>query len=222
MKLTSLALIDSNVRRRASVAYALSEMNIHAEPFETPSEISLGWGGADAILIHDEPDALAGVMNWMRDADMWLPTLVYEESPVPAQIVSAVQEGASDYLAWPFTFSDLRQAVVRAGEQSHRSMSSKRREFHARGLIDQLTRREIQVLECMANGMSNKEIGRSLEISPRTVEIHRANLLRRLGVQHTSEAIRIAIEAGLSGLQPIQRMASSRNQFALQPSARVG
>lgn len=205
MNMTSLVLIDPDARRRARVAYALSHMNLHVEPFASSAEISPKGGYADAVLIHDEPDALREVMNWMRERDMWLPILVYAEEPVPTQIVLAVQAGASDYLAWPFNHEDLRQALARSGEHAHRTMSSKRREFYARGLIVQLTRREMQVLECMANGLPNKEIGRTLDISPRTVEIHRANLLRRMGVQHSSEAIRIAIEAGIEGLHPIQR-----------------
>ncbi len=205
MNKVRLALIDSDVRRRASVAYALLHMNIHVEPFESIVEISKNWRGADAVLIHDEPGALTEVINWMRDSDLWLPVLVYAEAVIPGHIVRAVQEGASEYLIWPFDHADLWQALVRAREHSHRSMSRKRREFYARGAIAQLTRREMQVLKCMANGLLNREIGRTLDISPRTVEIHRANLLRRMGVQHSSEAIRIAIEAGLEGLHPIQR-----------------
>ena len=49
----------------------------------------------------------------------------------------------------------------------------------------------------MAIGLSNRLIGEQLDISPRTVEIHRANMLTKIGAQHTSEAIRIAIEASL-------------------------
>lgn len=214
MNKISLALIDPDARRRASVAYALLHMDLHLEPFESSAEIPLNWDGADAVLLHDEPGALAEVINWMRDSDMWLPVLVYAEAVVPAHIVRAVQGGASDYLVWPFDHADLRQALVRAGEHSHCSMSSKRREFYARGAIAKLTRRERQVLEGMTNGLPNREIGRILDISPRTVEIHRANLLRRMGVQHSSEAIRIAIEAGLEGLRPIQRSVPSAERCA--------
>ena len=49
----------------------------------------------------------------------------------------------------------------------------------------------------MAGGLSNRMIGEKLAISPRTVEIHRANMLTKMGANHTSEAIRIAIEAAL-------------------------
>ena len=54
-----------------------------------------------------------------------------------------------------------------------------------------------EVLEGVAHGLSNRLIGERLRISPRTVEIHRANMLHKIGVTHTNEAIRIAIEASL-------------------------
>ena len=56
---------------------------------------------------------------------------------------------------------------------------------------------EREVLAGVAGGLSNRLIGEKLSISPRTVEIHRANMLTKMGAHHTSEAIRIAIEASL-------------------------
>jgi len=67
----------------------------------------------------------------------------------------------------------------------------------ARARLDRLTKREREVLDGVASGLSNRLIGEKLAISPRTVEIHRANMLNKLGANHTSEAIRIAIEASL-------------------------
>ncbi len=71
------------------------------------------------------------------------------------------------------------------------------REAIARSRIERLTRREREVLAGVADGLSNRLIGEKLSISPRTVEIHRANMLNKMGANHTSEAIRIAIEASL-------------------------
>jgi FixJ family two-component response regulator len=63
--------------------------------------------------------------------------------------------------------------------------------------VQKLTRREREVLAGVAAGLSNRLIGENLSISPRTVEIHRANMLTKMAANHTSEAIRIAIEASL-------------------------
>ena len=56
--------------------------------------------------------------------------------------------------------------------------------------------REREVVGLMANGQTNKEIGRTLGISPRTVEIHRTNALSKLAARHSSEAVRLWLEAG--------------------------
>ncbi len=71
------------------------------------------------------------------------------------------------------------------------------REAHARSRGQKLTRREREVLEGVADALSNRMIGERLQISPRTVEIHRANMLNKMGASHTSEAICIAIEASI-------------------------
>jgi two-component system, LuxR family, response regulator FixJ len=72
------------------------------------------------------------------------------------------------------------------------------REVMARSRVQKLTPREREVLAGMADGLSNRLIGDRLAISPRTVEIHRANMLNKLGANHTSEAIRIAVEASIT------------------------
>jgi DNA-binding NarL/FixJ family response regulator len=71
------------------------------------------------------------------------------------------------------------------------------REAVARSRIERLTPREREVLSGVAGGLSNRAIAEQLAISPRTVEIHRANMLQKIGANHTSEAIRVAIEAAL-------------------------
>ena len=206
MTVMRLALIDTDCRRRGQLCFALSKMAVSATPFESVSEISSNWGSEDAILIHDEPDAVVDAMVSMRDRGLWMPLIAYSRRPTPPQVVRAVQDGASDFLALPFTFQDLKQAIARSENDERGGVSRKRREYHARGLVEQLSRRETQVLSCIASGMPNREIGRSLSISPRTVEIHRSNLMKRMGLQHTAEAIRVAIEAGLNDRDPIRRM----------------
>ena len=63
--------------------------------------------------------------------------------------------------------------------------------------LERLTPRERDVLEGLVRGHPNKTIAYDLDISPRTVEIHRANLMSKLGVASLSEALRIAFAAGL-------------------------
>ncbi len=64
-------------------------------------------------------------------------------------------------------------------------------------LLKELSEREVQVLAALAEGLGNKEIGERLFISPRTVDSHRTNLMRKLNVHNVAGLVRIAIAAGL-------------------------
>ena len=84
---------------------------------------------------------------------------------------------------------------VDLGEPSADRLSGRR--ARAISLIAELPPRQRQVLECVAKGMLNKQIAWELKISEKTVKMHRALLLERLGVCTSAEAIRLAVEAGL-------------------------
>ncbi len=61
-----------------------------------------------------------------------------------------------------------------------------------------LTRREKEILKMIAGGMTNREIGKSLEISPRTIQTHRTNIMQKLDLKNTAEMVKFAIERGLA------------------------
>jgi FixJ family two-component response regulator len=132
----------------------------------------------------------------------WLPVVAFGEKPEPRRIVNAILGGAIDYLIWPFADAELIATLAIARDRAESVGSAKLREAAARSRIERLTRREREVLSGIAAGHSNRAIAEQLAISPRTVEIHRANMLQKIGATHTSEAIRIAIEASLASEPP--------------------
>ena len=194
---SNLILIDRDSRRRASISHALSVSNIHVEPFENIEELTLAWPRSGVIMIHDEAGSIGELIEKMAAANEWYPIIAFCEVPAPRQIVQAVLDGAIDYVRWPIGIEDLNGALARAIDMSEAAGNTKLREVMARSRLERLTRREREVLDGVASGLSNRLIGEKLAISPRTVEIHRANMLNKLGANHTSEAIRIAIEAAL-------------------------
>lgn len=84
---------------------------------------------------------------------------------------------------------------VDLGEFGSDGLTTRKR--HAARRISSITARQREVLACMAKGLLSKQIAWELNITERTVENHRAGLLRRLGVTTSAEAIRLAVEAGL-------------------------
>jgi len=194
----NLVLVDGDTRRRAAITHALSASDIHVEPFESVGELALSWPRYGIILLHNDEGAVARLVDAMADHGEWFPIIAFSEEPNAPKIVQAILDGAIDYVTWPIAGRDLAATLERALERAEKMGNAKLREVMARARVEKLTRREREVLSGVASGLSNRLIGQRLAISPRTVEIHRANMLNKLGASHTSEAIRIAIEADLA------------------------
>lgn len=110
--------------------------------------------------------------------------------------VRAMKAGAVDFVEKPYAKQTLVDALTRAFER----METRRKEEvladEARGLIERLTAREKEVLLGLVDGNTNKAIAEQLEISPRTVEIHRANVMEKMEASSLSTVLRIAFAAG--------------------------
>jgi two-component system response regulator FixJ len=111
--------------------------------------------------------------------------------------VRTIRAGALDFIEKPFAGDELLERLDRLDVALQESLNSKRHALKATQLVDRLSARERDVLVRLVGGASNKLIARSIAISPRTVEMHRAKMLQRLGVGTTAEALEIARRAGL-------------------------
>lgn len=111
--------------------------------------------------------------------------------------VQAMKHGAVDFIEKPFEKAVLIGAIEEGFALLENAVRSRTRATEARVLLEALTPREKDVLLGLAHGYANKTIGFNLGISRRTVEIHRANLMTKLGVASFSGALRIAFAAEL-------------------------
>jgi two-component system response regulator FixJ len=111
--------------------------------------------------------------------------------------IQAMKAGAVDFLEKPFEKSALIGAIEESFERIAKAADASTRAVDAGKILAALTPRERDVLEGLAKGLPNKTIGYDLDISPRTVEVHRANLMAKLEVRSLSDALRIAFAAGL-------------------------
>jgi len=111
--------------------------------------------------------------------------------------VRAMKAGAVDFLEKPFEKATLLASIETAFGRLAAADDIVTRAAEARVLLGGLTPRERDVLEGLAQGLPNKTIAYDLGISPRTVEVHRANLMSKLDVRSLSDALRIAFAAGM-------------------------
>jgi two-component system response regulator FixJ len=133
-----------------------------------------------------------------------LPTIVMTGQGDVQTAVRAMKAGAVDFLEKPFGEARLLAAINLAlawnGLTSLNSAA-----IAAAQRLATLSRREREVLDALAAGRPNKVIAHDLGISVRTVEVHRARMLGRLGTSRLAEAIRLAVMAGLPPPEPLTR-----------------
>ena len=115
-----------------------------------------------------------------------------------AMAVNAIKNGALDFIEKPFSGSDIitrvEDAIMAFALRQADDYVAKVSALHFPGR-EPLTRREREVLERLSSGASNKEAGRHLGISPRTIEYHRANIMKKLGAKNATDLMRTVLSA---------------------------
>lgn len=195
----SLHFIDSNSRHRAELARVGFSLGYHSEVYGDLSELSSHPPRDGIIVARDTPEegGVGMILERLSRLGIWLPLIAVETEPRPGRIVEAIKAGALDYLALPLDPDRLDRCLTRIAKEAEVFGAARRRMIEARDRIASLSVREREVLDWLAEGSSNKVIARELDISPRTVEIHRANMMHKLGARHAAEAVRLKLEAGI-------------------------
>lgn len=137
------------------------------------------------------------VQRALQERGIGFPVIVMTGHGDVAVAVQAMKAGAVDFIEKPFEKAVLLSAIEEGFSRLEQSGRSRARAAEAKIRLQALTPRERDVLEGLVRGHPNKTIAYDLDISPRTVEIHRANLMSKLGVASLSEALRIAFASGL-------------------------
>ena len=194
-------VIDDDVAMRDSLSFLLDAAGFDVALFET------------AVRFLDTlPDLEFGcVVSDVRmpglDGIELLKRMKSDQSPFPILImtghgdiplaVEAMKLGAVDFLEKPFEDDRLIgmiEAAIRQGEPAAKN-EALTRDIAAR--IATLSPRERQVMEGLIAGLSNKLIARDYDISPRTIEVYRANVMTKMQANSLSELVRLAMRAGL-------------------------
>jgi FixJ family two-component response regulator len=108
--------------------------------------------------------------------------------------VEAMQHGAFDFLQKPFRDQDLLDRIQRAIVKDGELRKSLGEHTRIRSHLESLTPREREVLDLMTQGKQNKVIAQALDVSPRTIEIHRARVMEKMGAQSVAELVRMMLD----------------------------
>ena len=161
----------------------------------------------DVVLLDLEMPDLDGVeaLRQVTAEHPEVKVLVFTAFDDDERIVSAVQAGARGYLLKGSPRDkvfDAIRVISQGGSLLQPVVASKlMRHVSRQGIRSRLTARELEALDLLANGMTNKEIAAELVITVRTVKFHVSSILRKLEAGNRTEAVRIAAERGIIDLQ---------------------
>ena len=202
---TKVYVVDDDTMVRQSTIFALRTLGFDPTPFASGEDFleSLPHLEPGCVLMDLRMPGLGGLQTIERigqeQMDRFAVIVVTGHGDLRSAI-SAMQLGAIDFIEKPYA-EDVLIEAIRAGVSPLRERAKEAgfRES-AVSLIKRLTPREKEVLKLLGDGRSNKMIAQELGSSPRTVEIHRLNMMKKLGQTSFAGAIKIALSSGLMKL----------------------
>jgi two-component system response regulator FixJ len=192
-------LVDDDEAIRRSVGFMLKTSGFHVRSYESGVELLKSASNLEpgCILLDIRMPGMDGleVQTALKGKGIGLPVIIMTGHGDVTLAVQAMKAGAVDFIEKPFEKAVLLSAIEHGVERLKRSTADVERADEAAVRLQALTPREREVLDGLAKGLPNKTIAYDLGISPRTVEIHRANVMSKLDVKSLSEALRIAFAA---------------------------
>lgn len=197
----TVLVVDDDDGVRQSLAFLLRSARLPVETYASATELiaKLPADHAGCIITDVRMPGMSGIdlLRHVRELPQPLPVIVITGHGDVPLAVEAMKYGAADFLEKPFDDDALLNAVRAALDIHRRAERQDSERADIIGKLTSLTTRERQVLDGLVAGRANKIIAFDLSISPRTVEIYRANVMTKMQAQSLSDLVRMALVAGL-------------------------
>jgi len=206
-------VVDDDDKVRATVREVLEDDGRRVEDYATCEAFLADYRpGREACLVIDAylpgMDGLE-LLRRLRDAGHHLPSIMITGNSDVPMAVQAMKAGAADFIEKPITRDELLASVERALEQARDSSKLSARQEDAAEHVAGLTPRQRQIMELVLAGHPSKNIAADLRISQRTVENHRASIMKKTGTKSLPALARLALVAAGSGTDAPQARAGT-------------
>src|SRR5262245_5117675 len=194
-------VIDDDEAMRQSLAFLLGAVGMEVQTYES-AEAFLEIAPtikAGCVITDVRMPGLSGVelLRQLRGRQISIPVIMITGHGDVPLAVEAMKIGAMDFLEKPFDDEALLASVRSALDQLDRDQKRQTERSDIEGRLATLSNRERDVLQGLVAGHANKQIAYDLGISPRTIEIYRANLMTKMQAVSLSDLVRMALVAGL-------------------------
>ena len=198
---TVIHVVDDDAAMRDSLAFLLDVNGFQPKTYESANAfLSAAATGAAGCVISDiRMPGLSGIelVRALKSRGEACPVILITGHGDVALAVEAMKAGAVDFIEKPFDDAALLSAIRAALDTRAAKVGDSAAKKEAEARLADLSPRERDVLLGLVAGKINRVIAHDLNISPRTVEVYRANLMAKTGARSMSELMRLALAAGL-------------------------
>jgi FixJ family two-component response regulator len=190
-------IVDDDEAVCDSLSLLLDSMGLETQVFHSAQAFLAGHDGRPGCLLLDvRMPGLSGMDLQKRLSDMGksLPIVFISGHGDIPMAVEAMKAGAIDFLQKPFRDQELLDCVQKALASLDQTMAEQQALVQANACFNSLTPREREVLNYLVDGAANKVIAIDLNISPRTVEIHRARVMEKMQVKSLPELVKVVLQ----------------------------
>lgn len=197
MTAPTVFIVDDDPAMRKSLRWLTESVGLKVETFGTAEEFKAAYDPAEpgCLVLDIRMPGISGLdlQTQLAEQGVKIPVIIVTGHGEVQSAVRAMKTGAVGFIEKPFSDQDLLDAIHQALEQdaTRREGEGSRREVEARYAT--LTPRERQVLELVVAGRANKQIAAELNISQKTVEVHRAHVMGKLRARSVAELVRMSL-----------------------------
>jgi two-component system response regulator FixJ len=197
----TIFIIDDDMSVRRSLSLFLISYDFTVEAYSSSEEFLLRepFTGIGCIILDVNMEGKSGIelQNDLIKLESQVPIIFITGMGNIHMSVQTLKNGAVNFLEKPFIDEELLNSIYEAIELCRVRNEEKAESTRTKKLIDTLTSRETEILRYFITGMLNKQIASELNITERTVKVHRHSICEKLGVKSVPEIIRIADKAGI-------------------------
>jgi RNA polymerase sigma factor (sigma-70 family) len=194
-----IALIDDDEAVLDSLRLYFARQDVETTCFPAAKDFLTATGRAqrfDCIVSDVRMPGMSGLelVHHLKAQDVGIPIILITGHGDIDMAVAAIKVGAFDFIEKPFDEARLLASIRNAVEKGRQRETDASEVEKLQSRFNTLSTRQRQVMELAVSGLSNKEIGSQLNISPKTVENHRAWVMERIGARNIAELVRIAMK----------------------------
>lgn len=193
-----ITLVEDDEAVRESLCAILESWDYEVHDFEDAESFleSEAPPGTNCILLDVRLPGMDGIslLSKIRETDKSTPIIILTGHGDIAMAISALKKGAQDFIEKPYDDEDLIRRIEGV-EIVMPNVDADRQRYVS--ILSTLTPRETDVMREVVAGFANKMIAHRLNLSPKTVEIHRARVMEKTGAKSLSHLVRIALKAGI-------------------------